>query len=91
MSIFRVLPPAGGATVSVNARVYKAASGVPLDVPDFDAAELEANGWTILGVVGTTAQRPASPVKGKPFIDTTLNKTVFHDGGAWRGHTGAAV
>lgn len=91
MANFRVLPPAGGATLVVNGRSYKATSGTTLDVADFDSTELEANGWTVIGLVGLTAQRPANPVKGKPFIDTTLNKPVFHDGAIWRDHTGAAV
>ncbi len=60
-------------------------------MPDFDTGELEANGWTALGPVGTTTQRPANPARGKPFIDTTLGKTIFHDGGTWRDHTGASV
>jgi hypothetical protein len=34
--------------------------------------------------VGTTAQRPTSPVQGMVRYNTTLNDTEYHDGSRWR-------
>ena len=43
----RLLPPAAGPmqTMTVNGRSYSSTPGNFLDVPDFDAQVLEANGW----------------------------------------------
>jgi hypothetical protein len=83
-----MMPPGsmtGGATIKCHSgRTYTAAPGGTLDVPDFDAVVLEANGWVKLAYVGTTAQRPVNPIKGLPFIDTTLSKVCVHEGSNWR-------
>lgn len=90
MANVRVSPPADGkhGTITVNGRTYTAAVGTSLDVPDFDGALLEANGWLRLsiGAVGTTAQRPAKPAKNDRFLDTTIGASVVFDGIAWRHH-----
>ena len=91
----RVMPPASGTqpSISVNGRSYTCALGSTLDVPDQDAQIMLANGWTpgTAGQVGATAARPAG-VRGVEFHDTTLGKTVIHDGKVWRDPaTGAAV
>lgn len=36
-----------------------------------------------VGLIGTTAQRPASPTVGQQFWDTTLDQPVWHDGAGW--------
>ena len=50
------------ATVTVNGRTYTCAAGATIDVPDFDAQILQANGFVALGAtVGATTARPAKP------------------------------
>jgi hypothetical protein len=69
-----------------------------LDIPDFDASMLEANGWIDCGPSGTTAQRPTGRLglynagAGSKFFDTTLGLTIASDGISWRDpNTGNAV
>jgi hypothetical protein len=81
----RVLPPISRTLqIKVHGRTYTGALGSFLDVPDQDAYVMTANGWTNIGLVGTTAQRPAQPGRGQPYYDTTLAYTVFYDGALWR-------
>lgn len=91
----RVMPPASGTTShTVNGRTYSAAVGTTLDVPDFDAQVLMANGWTAVatGGVGTTTQRPVNPSKQTQFHDNTLGYVIVYDGKSWRNPaTGAVV
>lgn len=89
----RLLPPPNGGNTTVNGRTYVAAAGATLDVPDFDAQVLSANGWTkVAAQVGATATRPALPFQGQTFHDTTLGYVVVFEGKAWRNpSTGAAV
>jgi hypothetical protein len=89
----RLIPPPGGATTPANGRSYTCAANATLDVPDFDAFVLIANGWLkVAGSVGATSARPASPFKGQTFHDTTLGYNITWDGKAWRNPaTGAAV
>jgi hypothetical protein len=95
MPNIRLFPPSSGPTShTVNGRTYSASPGTSIDVPDFDAQVLQANGWTAAapGGVGTTAQRPVNPAKGAQYHDTTLGLTVTWDGKAWRNPaTGSAV
>ena len=80
----RVMPPASGLqpSITVNGRSYTCALGSTLDVPDQDAQIMLANGWTpgTAGQVGATAARPTATAKGLEFHDTTLGKTLIHDG-----------
>ena len=83
----RVLPPSAAAkTTAANGRTYTCAAASYLDVPDQDAAILEANGWIIvvhMGV-GTTAQRPTTGLQmGKRYLDTTLGYTIRYTGKSW--------
>lgn len=95
MATHRMMPPASGpTTIIVNGRTYSCAVGSTIDVPDFDGAIMAANGWVLasVGGAGTTANRPASPLKGAEFHDTTLGYTIKYDGKTWRNpSTGAAV
>jgi hypothetical protein len=49
MTTVNLIPPADGghSTITVNGRTYASTPGVAIPVPDFDAAILGANGWTI--------------------------------------------
>ena len=94
MANIRLFPPTSGATShTVNGRTYSAAVGASLDIPDFDANVLMANGWTAAapGGVGATSQRPVNPAKGTQFHDTTLGKIVTWDGKVWRDPASASV
>jgi hypothetical protein len=95
MATKRVFPPTDGRTVTVvNGRTYSCPQGSYLDVPDFDADVLAANGWLAGSTHGTdvTAARPANPKKGATFSDTTLGYNIVFDGKNWRNPvTGAVV
>ena len=88
----RMMPPAVGGSISINGRTYTCVAGSIIDVPDFDANVLEANGWITAsqGGVGTTAARPINPPKGTMFHDATLGYSVVHDGKVWRNPTSGA-
>jgi hypothetical protein len=85
MRLFPPIPPAP-LTIVANGRTYTTTAGVFLDVPDFDAGILVANGWTDAESdgVGTTAQRPNPPRKGMNYVDTTISKAITYDGLNWR-------
>jgi hypothetical protein len=95
MATLRLMPPADGLhpQITVNGRTYVCQLGATLDVPDFDALVMEHNGWTrVADAVGSTAQRPVTPLRAQTFHDTTLGKTIRYDGKAWRDPaSGAAV
>lgn len=79
-------------TIKVFGRSYTCAIGSTVSVPDFDAAELSANGWLALcGTTGTTAQRPTSPAVGQLFNDSTLGAAVVWNGKSWIHHATGAV
>jgi hypothetical protein len=97
-----MLPPVSVSqqTQTVNGRLYSAAPGVAVDVPDMDAPVLAANGWVMCAPSGTTAQRPTTnPNTNPPYVaapnfeyfDTTISKLIFWDGATWRDPTGSAV
>ena len=99
MQLFRMIPPTSGANVitAKGGRGYTATAGGTIDVPDFDAEVLEANGWiraARLGV-GSTAQRPTGLTqsdRGKDYLDTTIGYNILWTGSAWRVPlTGAAA
>jgi hypothetical protein len=91
----RVMPPAtGNATIMVNGRTYSGSVGSFLDVPDFDARVMIANGWTTTDSagVGTTLLRPPTPKKDTHYTDTDLGVSIVFDGKTWRSKaTGASV
>jgi len=96
MATMRLMPPSGNFNnpINVNGRIYSCAANATLDVPDFDAAILQANGWTVTaaGGSGVTTARPAKPTINMQFHDTTLGKIVIWDGKNWRDYSsGAAV
>jgi hypothetical protein len=94
MTNIRLMPAGNGKTTTavVNGRTYSCQLGATLDVVDFDAFVLGANGWIQVAPAGTTAQRPAKPGVGNFFHDTTVGKIIIFEGAAWRDPaTGSAV
>jgi len=91
----RMLPSTtGNNSHTVNKRTITAAVGSFQDVPDFDAAPLNANGWTAIGnSVGATTARPTGAVvfRGWLHIDTTLGFIIVWDGSSWRNPANAAA
>ena len=99
----RLLPPPEIAyrSLTVNGRSYSAAPGAVLDVPDFDAEILLANGWIAgtpictcgqaHGGIGATAARPSPPARGMHFYDTTVGADIVFDGNTWRNAVTAAA
>lgn len=58
------------------------ASGTVVDLPA-NSAQLQvltANGWSRIGLSGTTAQRPTNMAAGEHYVDLTLNKVIVFDG-----------
>ena len=83
-------------SITVNGRTYTCAYGSTIDVPDFDAHMMDANGWSDLGLVGPTANRPVfmtNQGEDSTYIDTTLGYMIVYDFyGHWRNPvTGAIV
>ena len=89
----RMIPPNGGTTTLVNGRSYTAAAASYVDAPDWDASELEANGWlrAAFSGVGTTAQRPTAQPKGVTYHDTTLGYNILFNGVVWVNPTSGAT
>lgn len=63
-------------------------------------AALDRIGAAVMGVpstmmirtgLGATGSRPAAPVAGAQWYDTTLSKPIWYDGAAWRDAAGTAV
>jgi hypothetical protein len=92
MSTKLMHPPATGGSTTVNGRKYASPAGTPINVPDFDAVMLEANGWFQVADTGTTAQRPVNPQTNFKYYDSTVGGPIFWDGKTWRHQgTGASV
>ena len=99
MSTKRMLPSNTAHTTTViNGRTYTAVAGTTVDVPQWNADELGANGWfDVAGLAsvgsGTTAARPTTGlVVGSKYLDTTLAYIVVYDGATWRNpSSGASV
>jgi hypothetical protein len=72
----------GSLTTKVNGRTYTCAAGATISVPDFDGAELAANGWLVSlnAPTGTTGQRPVAPAVGTVFVDSTVGGAVVYVG-----------
>ena len=88
----RMLPPAAvqKQTMTINGRAYTAAAGSFLDVADFDAGGLNANGWISVAPSGPTSARltgalgPYAAAPGVRYFDTTINALIIYDGATWR-------
>lgn len=70
---------------TVEGRTYEVPEGQAyLDVPVEDARPLSYNGWLDAGPCGPTESRPADPLRGFMFTDTSIGLVLIFDGGAWR-------
>lgn len=94
----------GTRTGVASGRPYSCAVGSVIDVPEFDASTLAAQGFLSLGISGTTAQRPAYPPNANSdpriakvptnldYVDTTLGAAITFNGSVWvNAATGAVV
>ena len=90
--VVRVLPPSGGKfrVMSANGRLYNGQDGGTQDVPACDARALCANGWILLGVLGTAENRPKRSVvndrrfEGEDGCNWAARVEVIFDGLNWR-------
>lgn len=75
----------GPSTTQGSGKPSNQAGGL-LDLPvnSNDVNTFEANGWTRVALVGTTAQRPTGIGAGTKYADTTLTKLIQFDGISWR-------
>ncbi len=98
----RLLPPVnvGQQTITTpSGRVYTAAPGAFLDVPDnIDASTLEGNGWTFVAFSGPTSGRPGTALTSTPmatpgfrYYDTTISALAIFDGATWRSPAGVSI
>lgn len=79
-----VTAPVG--TIYLN---WAGSAGTSIYVKESGAA---ATGWLPVGhASGSTAARPASPLIGKQYVDTTIKKIIWWDGSAWLDAMGTAV
>jgi hypothetical protein len=77
----RLIPPSVGALNCVaNGRTYTGVAGATLDVPDFDAAVLTANGWTVSGEVGATAVLTANGWTVSGEVGATAGRPLLNRG-----------
>lgn len=100
----RCFPANANVSMTINGRSYNT-NNAYLDVPDFDAAVLCANGWTFFGRhtglmgIGPTASRPAPGNGINSYYDTDLGEliTFVYDwprvgsNGRWVDSTGTTV
>ena len=91
---YRMLPPydVSRQRLNIGDRTHSGKPGDVRDVERVEAAKLEANGWTNIGPVGPSTDRPPTAGPGDIFHDRTLDQTIFYDGKVWRDPvTGASV
>lgn len=103
MATMRLLAPADGnhGTLRLHGHTYTLSLGASLDVPDFAAKVMIANGWISPGAVqgsSATTARPTATPAGSPlprnyaWTDTTVGAVIVWDGLTWRNPaTGATV
>jgi hypothetical protein len=91
MATITFMPPGTGHSnpCKISGRTYAASLGSVIQVPDFDAAAMDSNGWIRCAAhgSGTTAQRPMTGLfPGMTYLDTTVGGNVIWDGVVWRSH-----
>ena len=102
MPLVRVLSPsvARSPFTLSNGQTVAQTPGTFVDVTDAQADQLVANGWTRVGTIGSSKERPSSnpnvgagvAQRGSLHFDTDLSTLVIHDGTTWRDPaTGATV
>jgi len=85
---YRMIGLPGVGTFTNNAgRTYTGVAGVVQDIPEFDVMALTQHGWTkTTGCpCGPSGERPAKPMGGQDFLDTTLAKIITFNAplGGW--------
>ncbi len=85
----RMFPPpiARNSPITVGSRTYPQDAGSFVDVPIHDMQDLRNNGWTLIGLVGRTNDRPSPAAASagiRTYIDTKLGLLVVSDGIDWR-------
>lgn len=80
--------PSGG---SVTLDAANTASNFTMTVPAASGITITADSTTGASTipVGTTAQRPASPVTGQLRYNTTTTKLEYYNGSAWKATDGS--
>jgi hypothetical protein len=98
MTTYNCVPPKPTAasqtsiTTTVNGRAYTCAVGSSIQVPDFDAFELSANGWGVIPYVASGASRPSPPIMWQIIYDANQGTTAWWNGAGWvRPSNGNAV
>jgi hypothetical protein len=98
MATYNAMPPKPtvasqtSITATVNGRTYTCAVGSSIQVPDFDAFELSANGWGVLPYVPTGGSRPSAPIAWQIWYDANPGTTIWWNGSGWvRPSNGNAV
>jgi hypothetical protein len=66
MTTVNMSPPSNGSnnSISFNGRTYSSTSGIPIPVPDFDVAVLQANGWVLLSGVPSPNVKTVTDTSG---------------------------
>ena len=97
---FRMIGPPVVArqALKVHGRNYQALAGQVVTVPAADGERLQANGWIMVALSGSSGSRPTTRLGQYPavasmlFWDETLGQFIVHDGVTWRDPTtGSAV
>jgi len=86
----RVLTLFGGLKLNGNLTDGNAAALTAEQILVSDGTKTDAKNRNV-PQSGTTAQRPASPVAGEIYYDTTLNGLILYNGSAWRKPDGSAL
>lgn len=84
----KLLAPSGG---SVTISAVDTASNFAMRVPAAAGVLINADATTGAAQlpVGTTAQRPATPVTGMMRVNTTTVKLEYYNGSAWKATDGS--
>jgi lysophospholipase L1-like esterase len=84
MTNIRLTPPSGITSMQANGRTYTCAQGSSISVPDFDAAVLMSNGWTVVNASLLTvlaANVPSTAYQGAGVVLQDENGVVY----SWSG------
>lgn len=75
MTNVTVAPPTGGGSITIQNRVYTAAAGASVSMPEDDAWIARANGWTIIPAPVVTLISESAGVSTKAAILALLGIT----------------
>lgn len=92
MTTYNVMPPnpkgdAVGSPVnfSIDGRNYTCNQGSSIQVPDFDAKVMFANGWGIIRYIPNGSARPINPEQWVIWFDanSAIQSTIWWNGTHW--------